>query len=77
MNIPDHNSVSLKTIFGVKILKFFDADADPGIFLTLDPGSGMEKIWIRDKHPGSATLTYKLLFLATDLSHYDKYTISS
>jgi len=21
-----------------------------------DPGSGMEKIWIRDKHPGSATL---------------------
>jgi hypothetical protein len=27
-------SESLKTIFGVKILKFFDADADP------DPGSG-------------------------------------
>jgi hypothetical protein len=21
-----------------------------------DPGPGMEKIWIRDKHPGSATL---------------------
>jgi hypothetical protein len=32
--------------FGVKILKFFDAD----------PGSGMEKSVIRDKHPGSATL---------------------
>jgi hypothetical protein len=30
---------------GLKILKFFDADPDPGfgIFLTLDPGSGMEK----------------------------------
>jgi hypothetical protein len=31
---------------------------DPGIFVTLDPGSGMEKLGseIRDKHPGSATL---------------------
>jgi hypothetical protein len=38
----------------VKILKFFDADADPGILI--DPGSGMEKIRHRDKHPGSATL---------------------
>ncbi len=28
---------------------------DPGIFLTLDPGPGMEKIRIRDKHPGSAS----------------------
>jgi hypothetical protein len=39
MNIPDHNSENLETIFWVKILKFFDADADldPGIFLTLDP----------------------------------------
>ncbi len=37
---------SLETIFWVKkILKFFDADPDPGseIFLTLDPGSMMEK----------------------------------
>jgi hypothetical protein len=45
-------------LFLVKILYFFNAD----------PGSGMEKIgsgiqdgkkyisWIRDKHPGSATL---------------------
>jgi hypothetical protein len=50
----------LETIFWVKntVLKFF-ADPDPGsgIFLTLDPGSGMEKFGsgIRDKHPGSAT----------------------
>jgi hypothetical protein len=35
VNIPDHISKSLKTIFWVAILKFFDAD--PGIFLTLDP----------------------------------------
>jgi hypothetical protein len=34
-------------IFWVKILKFFDAD----------PGSGLEKIRIRDKHTGSVTLT--------------------
>jgi hypothetical protein len=33
---------------------------DTGIFLTLDPGSGMEKIRIRDKHPGSATLEKQL-----------------
>jgi hypothetical protein len=56
MNIPNHISESLKAIFWVKILKFFDADQDPGIFLSLNPGSGMEKIRIRDKHPGSATL---------------------
>ncbi len=55
MNIPNHNSESLETIFWVKILKFFDTDSDPGIFLTLDPGSEMEKIRIRDKHLGSAT----------------------
>jgi hypothetical protein len=38
MNNPDHVSQSLITIFWVKILKFFD----------VDPGSGMEKIRIRD-----------------------------
>jgi hypothetical protein len=34
---------------------------DLGIFLTLDLGSGMEKIRIREKHPGSETLTKKNL----------------
>ncbi len=40
MNIPDKFSESLEIVFWVKILKFFDADPDPGsvIFLTLDPG---------------------------------------
>jgi hypothetical protein len=38
MNKPDHIFESLETIFLLKIFKFFDAD----------PGSGMEKIWIRD-----------------------------
>jgi hypothetical protein len=41
----------LETIFR---LKFFDAD--PGIFLSLDLLFRMEKIQIRDKHLGSATL---------------------
>jgi hypothetical protein len=50
MNIQEHISESLKTIFWDK---FFDAD--PGIFLTLDPGC---KTRIRDKHTGSATLGY-------------------
>ena len=45
MNNPDHISESLETIFGVILIKFFDADPDPGsrIFLTLDPGSGTKK----------------------------------
>jgi hypothetical protein len=62
MNIKDHisGSQSLETIFCVKILIFFvaDADPDPGISLTPDPGSGWKKfgfgIW--DKHLGSSTL---------------------
>jgi hypothetical protein len=41
-------SVSEMSIPFETILKFFDADPDPGIFLTLDPGSGMGKIRIRD-----------------------------
>jgi hypothetical protein len=42
MNNPDHIAESLETIFGVKILKFFDTD----------PGSGMEKIQIRGGRDG-------------------------
>jgi hypothetical protein len=42
INISDHISESLESIFWVKILKFFDADGDPDpgseILLTLDPG---------------------------------------
>jgi hypothetical protein len=57
MNTTDHFSESLETIFWVKILEFFDTYPDPGIFF-FNRGSGMEKIWIRDrdKHPGSASL---------------------
>ncbi len=44
------------------MLTIFVADPDPGsgAFLTLAPGSEMEKLGsgIRDKHPGSATLQF-------------------
>jgi hypothetical protein len=48
-----YSTENTETIFWVKILKFFDAD--PG-WKNSDPGSGMGKIRIRDKHPGSRTL---------------------
>jgi hypothetical protein len=45
---------------GLKTLKFFEVDPDPGteIFMTLDPGYGMEKFGsgIQDNHPGSPPL---------------------
>jgi hypothetical protein len=47
----------LETIFWVKILKFFEADADPRSGTLFDPWSGMEIMWIQDKHPGSTTLS--------------------
>jgi hypothetical protein len=40
LNKPDHISEGLKTIFWVKILKFFDADPDPESGISLNPGSG-------------------------------------
>jgi hypothetical protein len=38
MNIPDHFSERLETVLRLNILKFFDADPDPGsgIFLMYD-----------------------------------------
>ncbi len=42
MNILDHVSDRLERIFCVKILKFFDADADPGFENLFDPGSGIQ-----------------------------------
>jgi hypothetical protein len=54
MNIPDHISESLETIFWAKILKFFDANPDTGIFLTLDPGRKKFGSGIRDEHLRSA-----------------------
>jgi hypothetical protein len=43
MNILNHISESLETIFWVKILKFFNADADPepGSVNLFDCGSGI------------------------------------
>jgi hypothetical protein len=41
---------------------------DLGIFLALNPGSGMEKIRIRDKHPGSEALTKKKILRFNSMS---------
>jgi hypothetical protein len=64
MNIPDHISESLETSFWVKRPKSFDADcgcgSESGISESLEP-------WIRDKHPGSATLVSSFFFLTYDL----------
>jgi hypothetical protein len=68
MNILHHICESLETI---KILKIFDANTDPGIFLALDPDPGWEKFGsgIRDKPPVSATLVLNVnLFLKNSIS---------
>jgi hypothetical protein len=65
MNNPDHISESVETIFWVEILYLFDAD----------PGSGVEKIWIWDKHPGPATLIFVVLkFLRSLIFKHKKAT---
>jgi hypothetical protein len=45
----DHIFQELRNNFCVKILDFFDADLGSGIRdgKNSDPGSGMEKVWIR------------------------------
>jgi hypothetical protein len=45
INIPDHIFESLVKILGLNLVKFSDADMDPGsgIFLTVNPGSRREK----------------------------------
>jgi hypothetical protein len=49
MNIPNHISESLETVFLFK-------NTGSGIFFTRDPGWKKFKSGIRDKHPGSATV---------------------
>jgi hypothetical protein len=61
MNISEHISESLETIFWVKILQFFDADEypDPGSGNLFDPGSRIRDGKNSDpgcKHPVSVTL---------------------
>jgi hypothetical protein len=57
----------------LKYLKLFDEVPDPGsgIFLTQEPESGMEKIRIRDEHPGSATLNGSALIC----THFPSYIL--
>jgi hypothetical protein len=67
MNNLDHISESLKTIFWLQILKFFDAEPE-GIRNLFDPG--WEKFRIRDpdKHPGSATLILRLRLIRNSVA---------
>jgi hypothetical protein len=71
MKIPDHISESLETIFWDRILKFFDANPDPGsgILVTLDPGWKILGSGIRDKHPESATLPSRKFRLLSKRPH--------
>jgi hypothetical protein len=49
MNNPDHISESeLRNNFLGENTKVFDADPDPGSGIFFEPGSGLEKIRIRD-----------------------------
>ncbi len=41
-----------------------------------DPGSGMETVWIRDKHPGSATLVFCLFLPMGTLTLVFKHSMS-
>jgi hypothetical protein len=41
MNNLDHTSESIETVFWFKVLKFFDADRDPGWEKNSDPGFGI------------------------------------
>ncbi len=50
---PGPYSESLETIFWVKILKFFDADADLGSGNVFDPGSSSQDE--KNSYPGSGT----------------------
>ncbi len=58
MNNLNHISESLETNFWAKILKFFDAGPGSGMekILIRDPSMEKIRIRIRDKHPGSATM---------------------
>jgi hypothetical protein len=53
--LPDHISENLETIFRLKYL-ILCCGCGFGSGNLFDPKSGMEKIRIRDEHPGSATL---------------------
>jgi hypothetical protein len=66
MNIPDPIYENLVSgFFGLKVLKFFDADKDPasGIRHLVNTGSGMQNNRIRDsksKYSEPATMIQKL-----------------
>jgi hypothetical protein len=71
INIPNHISKSLETIFWVKIFKFLYAEADPGTFW---PWIRDGKIRIRDKNPASTTLIIKELSHPSAMLYDPRFT---
>ncbi len=76
MNIPDHISALRRNNFGLKYLILWcESGFGKRIRNLFDPGSRMEKIRIRYKHPGSATqiITQKahsLPFIVRDIKSF-------
>jgi hypothetical protein len=80
MNNPDHISESLNFFCQSTVFKFYDVH--PGSVMEKirirdgkksDPGSGMQKSRIQDKHPGSATL-FSAKIVVTQLFFYPEIT---
>jgi hypothetical protein len=59
--------IIFREIFWIKVLTFFDADGDQGIFLTLDPGSGIN-IPPDPQHGKDLALPLKCFFAVLHLS---------
>ncbi len=66
MNILDHISESLETMFGLKILKLFDADPGSGIFFDPDPG------WKNSDPRSGINIRDSQHWFESDLSAYSK-----
>jgi hypothetical protein len=74
MNNPDNNSKSLETNFGLKYLNSLMRIRDGK---NSDPRSGMKKIRIQDKHPGSATLNFIIIFFAATRFNAYNYVLQT
>jgi hypothetical protein len=62
MNIPDYISQSAGKTFCVKNTEILSCGSEIRTFLTLNPGSGMEKLRSGINHPGIRNTEKYLLF---------------
>jgi hypothetical protein len=61
--ILDHISETWKQFFGLKVFKFSDADANPGIFFTRDPGWKKSDPGLRSRIRNTSTLDTVFVFI--------------